>query len=102
MASNMKLPTINTDTPIPIPRIENRAFKGRLSRLRKMILKVWGRMRPKLRQIFQEVIEKISIKVSKRKEGKRHRYTLLGGEIHLQLLEAPNLHSQENNTRHKL
>ena len=37
----------------------------------------------KLRQIFQEVIEKISIKVSKRKEGKRHRYTLLGGKIHL-------------------
>jgi CO dehydrogenase/acetyl-CoA synthase delta subunit len=44
----------------------------------------------KLRQLFQALIDKVTIKVSKRKEGKRHRYTLLGGEIHLHLLEVSN------------
>ena len=44
----------------------------------------------KMRKLFQSVIERISIKVSKQKEGKRYRYTLLGGEIYFQLLEVSN------------
>jgi hypothetical protein len=44
----------------------------------------------KLRQILQELIEKVTVKVTKRKEGKRYRYTLLGGKNRLQLLEVSN------------
>jgi len=42
----------------------------------------------KLRDVIHGVIERITIKVNKRKEGKRHRYTLLGGKVQLLVLNT--------------
>jgi hypothetical protein len=36
------------------------------------------------------VSQELIIQTSKRKDGRRHRYTLLGGEIQLLVLDAPN------------
>ena len=38
-----------------------------------------------LRDCLEKTIDKIVVKVSKTKQGRRHRYQLLGGEIHPQV-----------------
>ena len=39
----------------------------------------------KIREFLQSIIGKVVVQVRKHKHGRRHRYELLGGEIHLQL-----------------
>ena len=38
-----------------------------------------------LRECLERSIDRILVKVSKTKQGRRHRYRLLGGEIHPQV-----------------
>ena len=38
-----------------------------------------------LREFLGKAIEKVVIRVDKSREGRRHRYRLLGGDIHMQL-----------------
>ena len=37
-----------------------------------------------LREILRTAIDKVVVRVSKSREGRRHRYQLLGGDIHMQ------------------
>ena len=45
----------------------------------------WNDFVAKFREFLQSIIEKVVVQVTKHKHGRRHRYELLGGEIHLQL-----------------